>query len=280
MISRRTLLAAALGSLPAGALLGSSQASARPIVATDTTLRRYGPVMLIGDSTCGGYIGGLHSELVARSVGPFRYDIQGSRSITRASSKYPSGLAAVSAARADGFDPKAFVVALGANDLWFVARRASVASTMIDALLAEIGADRTVVFLTTYSTRPSAAPRFNAALVKATATWPHLHVLDWAAVAAPHRQWHTADGVHFTPQGAVARDHYLVDAMILASQWADGVVDPQVPRPVAPAAVATKAATRHNVRRTTKAKRTTRTRRSSRSKRTTVVVHRSRVVRL
>src|SRR5689334_3689542 len=62
VISRRHLLALA-GAVPVATALGAAVADARPIVYTDDHRRAFGPVVLIGDSLSGGYIGGLRQEL-------------------------------------------------------------------------------------------------------------------------------------------------------------------------------------------------------------------------
>ena len=220
MLSRRTLLVGG-GAVPVATLLRATAADAKPIVLSDPTVRTHGPVMQIGDSLSGGFVGGLNTELVARSVGPFRCDIQGSRSITREpNKKYPSGLTAVRSARAAGFDPPSWVVALGCNDMWFIARKKGIAAEMLDKMLTEIGSDRHVFFLTYWQKQNGAWPKFNEALRGATQRWPNLRVADWAALAKQHPEWHGADGAHYNGKGAKARNTYLVDTMIQAAEAA------------------------------------------------------------
>lgn len=221
MLSRRQLLIAA-GTLPAAAvLLQTAPAEAAPIILRDSKVRTFGPIMQIGDSTSGGYVSGLNRTLKAKNVGPFRCDIQGARSINRESKRFPSAISAVRSARAQGFDPPAYLLALGSNDLWVVKRNRNAATKMIDAILEEIGADRTVGFLTLYTVKQSSAPKFNLALRDATTRWPNLHVIDWAAVAKKHRNWHNKGGVHYTMKGAIQRNRFLADAMIQTVKIAD-----------------------------------------------------------
>jgi len=220
VLSRRSLLVGA-GAVPVATLLGATAADAKPIVLSDSTKRAHGPVMQIGDSLSGGYVGGLSEELVARRVGPFRCDIQGSRSITREPNKrYPSGLTAVRSARAAGFDPPAWVVALGCNDMWFIARKPGVATEMVDRILTEIGSDRHVYFLDYWQKQKGAWPKFNDALLAATARWPNLRIANWSTLAKQHPEWHGPDGAHYTGKGAKARNTYLVDTMIKAAKAA------------------------------------------------------------
>ena len=226
MLTRRQLLIAA-GSLPAAAvLLDAEQADARPIVLTESRTRSWGPVMQIGDSTSGGYVSGLKRVLKSKNVGPYRCDIQGARSMYRPSKRFPSAIDAVRNARADGFDPPAYLLALGSNDLWVVKRKRNSAPKMIDAILTEIGPDRTVGFLTLYTVHASSAPKFNAALREATKRWPNLHVMDWASVARRNQHWHNKGGVHYTMKGAMARNRYLADAMIATVRIAQSTTPP------------------------------------------------------
>lgn len=214
VLSRRQLLIAA-GALPAaGVLLDTEAADAQPIVLSDNRARTYGPIMQIGDSTSGGYISGLNRTLKAKKVGPFRCDIQGARSIDRPSKRFPSAITAVRNARARGFDPPAYLLALGSNDLWVVRRKKDAAPKMIDKIMEEIGEDRTVGFLTLYTVHRSSAPKFNRALRDATKRWPNLYIMDWAAVAKQHKEWHNKGGVHYTMRGAIQRNRYMADAMI------------------------------------------------------------------
>jgi hypothetical protein len=97
---------------------------------------------------------------------------------------------------------------------------------MIDAILHEIGADRTVGFLTLYTVHTSSAPKFNAALRDATKRWPNLHVMDWAALARRNQQWHNKGGVHYTLTGAKARNRYLADAMVATVKLSRAVTPP------------------------------------------------------
>ena len=226
MLTRRQLLIAA-GSLPAAAVLFDvDEADARPIVLTDAAARNWGPVMQIGDSTSGGYVSGLKRVLKSKNVGPYRCDIQGARSMYRPSKRFPSAIDAVRNARAEGFDPPAYLLALGSNDLWVVKRKRNSAPKMIDAILTEIGPDRTVGFLTLYTVHTSSAPTFNAALRDAIKRWPNLHIMDWAALAKRNQHWHNKGGVHYTMKGAMARNRYLADAMIATVRIAQSATPP------------------------------------------------------
>lgn len=214
VLSRRQLLIAASALPAAGVLLDPEAADARPIILSDPRARTYGPIMQIGDSTSGGYISGLNRTLKAKKIGPFRCDIQGARSIDRPSKRFPSAITAVRNARAQGFDPPAYLLALGSNDLWVVKRKKNSAPLMIDKIMEEIGENRTVGFLTLYTVHQSSAPKFNRALRDAAKRWPNLHIMDWAAVARRHEEWHNKGGVHYTMRGAIQRNRYLADAMI------------------------------------------------------------------
>lgn len=194
-------------------LLGAEEAGATPWVRHDNAVRAWGHVMLIGDSTTTGYLGHLVRTLRTSDLGPYRCDLQAARSVHRPNRRYPSAVQAVRSARTRGFEPTAYVIAVGANDLRYGTRTRQAAITMFDTLLTEIGADRTVGICTIYATRPSGAIRYNRYLAEATERWPNLHIIDWAVLARRNRQWHKPDGYHYNLAGARRRNEFLVAAM-------------------------------------------------------------------
>ena len=119
VITRRGLLTAGL-SIGAGTLAApaTAEASPGPFIRTDTTVREHGPVMFLGDSVSLGRARSLPQELAAAGVGPFRVDLQMGRSISRDHFGWGrNAVQAVRYARSKGFDPPAFVVALGWVDI-------------------------------------------------------------------------------------------------------------------------------------------------------------------
>ena len=199
--------------MPVATVLGIDEADAAPWVRQDNTVRTWGNVMLIGDSTASGYLGHLIRSLNASDLGPYRCDLQAARSMHRPHRRYPSAVQAVRNARQQGFEPTAFVIAVGANDLRYGTRTRQAATTMFDTILTEIGSDRTVGICTIFANRPSGAIRFNRYLSEATQRWPQLHIINWAALARRHRPWHKPDGYHYTLTGARHRNDFLIAAM-------------------------------------------------------------------
>jgi hypothetical protein len=212
VVTRRQALAI-VASAPASLLLGNTEAHAAPWVRTDSTVRTWGNVMLIGDSTAAGYRTHLVSLLRSSDIGPYRCDLQAARSMHREFPRYPSAVRAVRSARRAGFDPSAYVIAVGANDLRYGTRTAAAATTMFDTLLGAIGADRTVGICTIYGLRSPGAVRYNRYLAEATTRWPNLHILHWAPIARRHREWHQSDGFHYNLRGSRHRNVFLVNAM-------------------------------------------------------------------
>ena len=91
---------------------------------------------------------------------------------------------------------------------------------LVDRILTEIGSDRHVYFLDYWQKQKGAWPKFNDALLAATARWPNLRIANWSTLAKQHPEWHGPDGAHYTGKGAKARNTYLVDTMIKAAKAA------------------------------------------------------------
>ena len=235
-MNRRTFLAA-LGSVPATAVAaGALPASAGPVqpafhafpshargIITDTTLRTYGPIMFIGDSTSAKRWGYVRRDFSAAGIGPYRIDLNLARSLSRDGRARSSGVTAVRDARAAGFDPPAFVIALGFSDIIgsnrnrsFPASPTATTLAMMEPLMEEIGPDRTVGFLSLYGTVGYAASRarlFNVGLAAAAERWPNLVVVDWAGLARRNKWWHKSDGFHYGYTGSIKRQRFIVRAL-------------------------------------------------------------------
>jgi len=225
LISRRRLLsggAGMAGAVAAGAALalGASPEPAEARTRTDTTRRSYGPVAIIGDSISGGYFGGLGSALGGARVGPYRYDISGSRRIARSAGGFGSGAAAARSMIASGFAPRAWVVALGNNDFYFFRHKSTTPGAEIGALMKAVGPGRHVVFLTIWTTASTTWSTFNSGLRAAAGGSKYLHVYDWAAIARKHPDWLQSDGAHLTAAGAAARNQALARAAVQAARAA------------------------------------------------------------
>ncbi|MEI7992747.1 MAG: hypothetical protein WCH93_09995 [Actinomycetota bacterium] len=220
-MSRRALLLAAAAT-PAALLLAPEAATAgsRPIILSDPTVRAHGPVMFIGDSTSSRLWRTMRKDIAAAGIGPFRLDLQPGRSISRRVGWGTNAITSVRNARLQGFDPPAYVLAVGFPDIHrWAANRTPIVTVdglvaLIEPLLREIGADRTVAFLNLYSKKKMPTAAFNGALARLAVTWPNLSVVDWAALARQHRGWHISDGYHFTYFGARQRQKFIAQTMI------------------------------------------------------------------
>lgn len=234
LLTRRALLAAAAGTVPA-VMLGGAPADAalswprRPgQIIQSLATRTHGPVMFIGDSTSAKGCDRMGGELAKRGVGPYRVDLNLARYIAVNRSLRPSAVAAVRRARAAGFDPPTFVIGLGFSDLLngihvsqFLRDPIAATALIVEPLLQEIGPDRTVAFLNLFGTvgsKSSRATMFNSGLAALLPQWPRLHIIDWASVARRNRWWHKVDGFHYTYTGGLHRQRFVCNAMVTATQ--------------------------------------------------------------
>lgn len=221
MLSRRQVLAGAL-TVPAALATAMEQADARqvkPFLVHDETVREFGNVVYIGDSTSNGSRSDLRLQLASTTLGPYRIDIGPGRSIVSNGHTMYSGVEAVRRSRAEGqFTPAVFVVALGANDMKYGLRTRKIAAAMFDRFMTEVGPDCTVGFTNMFATVPSMCPRFNRYLGYAVSRWPNLYVIDWAKVGRRHPRWHKPDGFHMTLSGSHYRNTFILDSMIEATK--------------------------------------------------------------
>jgi hypothetical protein len=193
-------------------------------IVNSTTRRTYGPVAIIGDSASGGFFNGLNTSLEKAGVGPYRYDIKGSRRITQSWLSYDSGVTAAKKMIRDGFNPKAWVVALGSNDFYFFRRDMLSPRTEIETFLDLVGPSRHVVWFTIWTKRAGAYhATFNSILRDTARKHSNLHVLDWATTAKKHPEWLQEDGAHLKMPGAKARNEALAKAAVMASKAAGSV---------------------------------------------------------
>jgi hypothetical protein len=230
-ISRRTLIQAgaaasvATAATAAPTLLGADAAQAK--IRNDAAVRQFGPVAIIGDSSSAGFLSGLNTQLTKAGVGPYRYDIKGSRRITKSWLKYDSGVRVVEKMKASGFDPPAWVVALGSNDFYFFRRNLLSPTTEISTLLDLIGPDKQVAWFTIWTKRAGKYhSTFNEQLLALAAQRPNLIVRDWASIAIKNPKWLMADGAHLRMPGARARNLFIAESAVAACQAAGAVTPP------------------------------------------------------
>jgi hypothetical protein len=193
-------------------------------VVDDRTVRTHGPIMFIGDSTSAKQYRAIRRDFSKAKIGPYRVDLNLARSISRDGKWRPSAITAVREARAAGFDPPSYVIALGFPDILggnmdkrFLKDPTGTTVSMLEPLMAEIGPDRTVGFLNlygTYSSKSSRAKQFNIGLKAAAERWPNLVIIDWASLARRNRWWHKVDGFHYGYRGSIERQRFVVKALI------------------------------------------------------------------
>lgn len=217
-MNRRQFLAAGLGAAFAPLALAEP---ADAVIVTNPSPRRYGPVGLIGDSLSGGNIPQLRRMLVEHEVGPFRLDIVGGRSMTISTKTKPSGVRAIGIARAAGFDPPAWFIGLGGNDL--AAFRAGRRDPYLEItkVLDELGPVNVAwpTIARQFRSWWPVAQLFNDTLHQLALERPNLHVIEWADLLNQHNpKWYKpGDNAHLRSAGVVARNEMTVQAMILVA---------------------------------------------------------------
>jgi GDSL-like Lipase/Acylhydrolase family len=169
-----------------------------------------GPLGVIGDSATQGTLPWIGDDLAALGWGPMRlYAFPG----VRIPADNPGfAIPTVQTWRAQGFDPRVFVIGLGDNDVGFSQDSVPKAAAYIDSMLDAIGPGREVLWLNITHPQASWQAAWNAALNQVATRRLNLHIYDWAAVAAQHPDWVVGDGVHLTPTGYRQRSLLVADA--------------------------------------------------------------------
>lgn len=181
-------------------------------VRTDGAAGPRGSLVVVGDSLTFERLADLVTRLRAAGFGPVRVDGRPGRRCVTEVSMATSGLQAVAAAQAVG-EPRRWLISLGTNDVVFdpgddaVDRVAQVLRAVGPAPVAWVNLHLTGDLATR-------VPPFNAAIAQACASQPGATVVDWAAEAAAHPEWFVGDGIHNTPDGALARNAFLVDRLV------------------------------------------------------------------
>jgi lysophospholipase L1-like esterase len=187
------VLAAAIGALarPAAADL--------PIYVETGTGGPNGALGMIGESSTQGMLPWIPDDLGALGWGPLRlYAFPGVR-IPADNAGF--AIPVVQRWRAEGFDPRVWIIGLGANDVGFSTTSVPKATAYIDAMLDAIGPGREVLWINITHHEPDWQAAWNEALVEVAARRLNLHVFDWASIVAQHPEWMASDQVHSTPTG-------------------------------------------------------------------------------
>jgi len=197
----------ALGGLAAVASPASADLPIRVDVAASGP---NGPLGLIGESSTQGTLPWIGDDLAALGWGPMRlYAFPGVRiPPDRSGFAIPT----VQTWRAEGFDPRVFVIGLGANDVGFTEDSVPKAVALIDSMIDTIGPGREVLWLNITHPEASWQAAWNQALAQVATRRLNVHIFDWAAIAAQHPDWLVGDGVHLTPTGYRQRSLLIADA--------------------------------------------------------------------
>jgi hypothetical protein len=169
-----------------------------------------GALGLIGESSTQGTFFWLPDDLGSVGWGPLRlYAYPG----VRIPPDNPGfAIPVVQRWRAEGFDPRVWIIGLGANDVGFSTTSVPKATAYIDAMLDAIGPGREVLWITITHHEPDWQAAWNAALVEVAARRLNLHLFDWASLVAQHPEWMAPDRVHSTATGYRQKSLLLTDA--------------------------------------------------------------------
>lgn len=151
---------------------------------------------VIGDSLTVGGVTQLPQELIEAGFGDIRIDAKIGRRINARSPWGASGVTALQAMRAVGYEPDCVVVALGTNDLG-IWKGATKFRAAIEAMLTEIGEGPRVLWVNVVWRKfPATGAVFNGVLAELAGSRANLSVADWAGEVAQHPRWLSRDGVH------------------------------------------------------------------------------------
>ena len=147
-------------------------------------------------------------------------EVSGARSIHETFKGIPNGATVAQQQISAGFHG-CWILALGTNDSANVNAGSTFGlRTRIDQMMSIIG-HQPVMWVNTITL--ASAPQFygndgmrrwNQDLVSACDRYPNMRVFDWAARAKP--RWFIPDGVHYTPDGYVARTRLIAHALVSA----------------------------------------------------------------
>lgn len=193
----------------AGAASSSSNSAAelvqtgKPITPTSRPHRRHdGSVLILGDSlTIGADEAGLTRTLRADG-----WSVDVDADVGRSTR---GGIYALQVQHRTV--PSTVVVELGTNPSAAMGTFAAEIDTMLTELAAR-GATR-VLWLTPHHRDDNRYGAKSAAIEAAAAKNPMLVVADWDSVAAGHREWMLADGLHYTPAGYAMLAAFIADSL-------------------------------------------------------------------
>jgi lysophospholipase L1-like esterase len=147
-------------------------------------------------------------------------DAQASRRIPESVRAPYSGVTAAFQVRATWGDADCWVIALGSNDLIFGGDDPTIATSMIDSMLAAVTPNSRIWWVNLDYHRDPRVPfdfvrataTFNAALDARAAAREDLAVIDWFSLAESHLDWFF-DPVHVDAVGSRARADQVAEAL-------------------------------------------------------------------
>ncbi len=205
----------------------SSSTAAKPLPPSTHTACR--SVVYIGDSTSDGEASAEYvpnpalrapAQLLRVGVKTTHMEVSGARSIHETFEGIPNAATVAQQQISAGFHG-CWILALGTNEAADVAAGSSFGlRTRIAQMMSIIGAEP-VMWVNAITL--ASAPQFygnagmqlwNADLVSACHRYPTMRVFDWAAHAKP--SWFIPDGIHYTPDGYVARTRLIAQTLVRA----------------------------------------------------------------
>jgi hypothetical protein len=206
----RSLVAAVLLMVGVLAVAARPAAADLPVYVETGTVGPNGALGMIGESSTQGMLPWIADDLGALGWGPLRmYAAPGVR-IPPDNAGF--AIPVVQRWRAEGFDPRVWIIGLGANDVGFSTTNVSGAAAYIDSMLDAIGPGREVLWIDITHHEADWQAAWNQALANVAARRLNLHVFDWAAIAAQHPEWIVSDHVHLTPTGYRQKSLMVADA--------------------------------------------------------------------
>ena len=174
---------------------------------------------VIGDSLIVGATVPLLADF--RAAGLVDFAVTAERGRWIAPPVVKNGVKALAALRKQGYGANCFVVALGTNEMYFIADPVKLRAR-IEMMLAVLGDVPTLWVNVHHGGFPARAVTFNAVLVDVAATHPNVQIADWAPLIAAHPEWLGPDHVHLKNPGYKARAAWLT-GQIVEKLYAGGV---------------------------------------------------------
>lgn len=106
--------------------------------------------------------------------------------------------------KAQGLLGDIVIIALGTNG--------SFSDEVAAELLACIGEERTIYWVTAYGTNLSWKDEVNAKIKNLSKKYDNIYILDWEQVASEHNEWFCEDGIHLTIEGQAGFAKFIMNS--------------------------------------------------------------------